>query len=210
MWDPSLGWVSRRRDSETPGRFEKWRNKLVIIELLFICKTAWSMILGISSEVFPIEYCQFIKYCRRLYNWIMSGAYPPAIRSLLKGVPCIVMCMSAGTVFWIVNYIIIKHPHDHVPKYSFTYTSLYPDPPKWSCSSDAGMTTTGKYTRPCSTMTPMLRPFTPTSKHSTDDHNINSFPITITIQHIHIHIHIYTHTHTHTRQFNYQESESSK
>lgn len=79
----------------------------------------------------------------------MSGAYPPAIRSLLKGVPCIVMCMTAGAVFWVANYVIIKHPHDHVPKFSFTYHLLNQGQPRWSSSSDDAMIETGKCSKQC-------------------------------------------------------------
>lgn len=49
----------------------------------------------------------------------MSGQYPAGLRSVLKGAPCILMCMSASYIFWLANYAFIKHEHDHLPKFSF-------------------------------------------------------------------------------------------
>lgn len=50
----------------------------------------------------------------------MSGTYPPALRSMFKAVPCLVMCYAASYVFWIATYAFLRHEHDHVPKFSFT------------------------------------------------------------------------------------------
>lgn len=61
----------------------------------------------------------------------MSGTYPPALRSVLKAVPCLVMCMASSYVFWIATYAFVRHEHDHVPKFSFRYCLLNIVQPKW-------------------------------------------------------------------------------
>lgn len=87
----------------------------------------------------------------------MSGAYPPALRSMLKAVPCLVMCLSASYVWWIVTYAFIKHPHDHIPRFSYKYPTFYIDRPNSNCSSGKEMTGKETLSSKCSTGIPTLK-----------------------------------------------------
>ena len=48
-----------------------------------------------------------------------TQTYPVQVRSLLKGAPCILMCLTTTFLFWWATYIFVKHEHDHVPKFSY-------------------------------------------------------------------------------------------
>lgn len=52
------------------------------------------------------------------------SAYPPALRSMLKAVPCLVMCLTACTVTWSYMHGVNRHSQDHVPKHSYRSTKF--------------------------------------------------------------------------------------
>ncbi len=52
------------------------------------------------------------------------SAYPPALQTILKGAPCIVMSFYASYVFYMVMHGIARRPEDHVPKFSFRSTKF--------------------------------------------------------------------------------------
>lgn len=52
------------------------------------------------------------------------SAYPPALQSILKGAPCVVMAFYASYVFYMVMHGMIRRPQDHVPKFTYRSTKL--------------------------------------------------------------------------------------
>lgn len=52
------------------------------------------------------------------------SAYPPALASILKGAPCIVMSFYASYVFYMVMHGMIRRPQDHVPKFTYRSTKV--------------------------------------------------------------------------------------
>ena len=52
------------------------------------------------------------------------SAYPPALQSILKGAPCIVMSFYASYVFYMVMHGMIRRPQDHVPKFTYRSTKV--------------------------------------------------------------------------------------
>ncbi len=52
------------------------------------------------------------------------SAYPPALRSMLKAVPCLVMCLTACTVTWCYIHGLSRHAQDHVPNHSYISTKF--------------------------------------------------------------------------------------
>ena len=52
------------------------------------------------------------------------SAYPPALRSMLKAVPCLVMCLAASTLTWCYLHGLARHSQDHVPKFSYRSTKF--------------------------------------------------------------------------------------
>jgi hypothetical protein len=50
------------------------------------------------------------------------SAYPPALKTVLKAVPCILMCLGMSTLTWAYMHGIMRHSQDHVPKHSYRYT----------------------------------------------------------------------------------------
>lgn len=94
----------------------------------------------------------------------MSGTYPPALRSVLKAVPCLVMCMASSYVFWIATYAFLRHEHDHVPKFSFKYCLCNIDPLKLVYLLANAMIAKELFSKKCLTMTLM-------SRHSLDATN---------------------------------------
>ena len=53
----------------------------------------------------------------------MSG-YPPALQSMLKAAPCIVMSFYASYVFYMFMHGVSRHSQDHVPKFIYRSTKL--------------------------------------------------------------------------------------
>lgn len=49
------------------------------------------------------------------------SAYPPALKTVLKAVPCILMCLGMSTLTWAYMHGVMRHSQDHVPKQSFRY-----------------------------------------------------------------------------------------
>lgn len=49
------------------------------------------------------------------------SAYPPALKTVLKAVPCMLMCLGMSTLTWAYIHGIMRHSQDHVPKQSFRY-----------------------------------------------------------------------------------------
>ena len=52
------------------------------------------------------------------------SAYPPALQSVLKAAPCVVMSFYASYVFYMVMHGMARHSQDHVPKFSFRSTKM--------------------------------------------------------------------------------------
>jgi hypothetical protein len=52
------------------------------------------------------------------------SAYPPALQSVLKAAPCIVMAFYASYVFYVAMHGIARHSQDHVPKFSYRSTKV--------------------------------------------------------------------------------------
>lgn len=52
------------------------------------------------------------------------SAYPPALRSMLKAVPCLVMCFAASTFTWCYLHGLARHSQDHVPRHSYRSTKF--------------------------------------------------------------------------------------
>ena len=52
------------------------------------------------------------------------SAYPPALQSVLKAAPCIVMSFYASYLFYMVMHGITRRPQDHVPKFSYRSTKF--------------------------------------------------------------------------------------
>ena len=52
------------------------------------------------------------------------SAYPPALASVLKAAPCVVMSFYASYVFYVVMHGMSRHSQDHVPKFAFRSTKL--------------------------------------------------------------------------------------
>lgn len=49
------------------------------------------------------------------------SAYPPALKTVLKAVPCILMCLGMSTLTWAYMHGVLRHSQDHVPKHSYRY-----------------------------------------------------------------------------------------
>lgn len=49
------------------------------------------------------------------------SAYPPALKTVLKAVPCILMCFGMSSITWIYMHGLVRHSQDHVPKHSYRY-----------------------------------------------------------------------------------------
>ena len=58
------------------------------------------------------------------YNNFKMSAYPPALQSILKAAPCVVMSFYASYVFYMVMHGMVRRPQDHVPKFSFRSTKF--------------------------------------------------------------------------------------
>ena len=52
------------------------------------------------------------------------SAYPPALQSVLKAAPCLVMSFYASYVFYMVMHGVIRRPQDHVPKFIYRSTKM--------------------------------------------------------------------------------------
>lgn len=78
-----------------------------------------------------------------------SNTYPPALRSVLKAAPCLVMCLAASTVFWIYNYSLLRHAHDRVPRPSYKYLPSELGRPAWSTTCVCATTPTAAATTGC-------------------------------------------------------------
>ena len=52
------------------------------------------------------------------------SAYPPALQSVLKAAPCVVMSFYASYVFYIVMHGVARHSQDHVPKFFYRSTKF--------------------------------------------------------------------------------------
>jgi hypothetical protein len=52
------------------------------------------------------------------------SAYPPALQSVLKAAPSIVMSLYASYLFYMVMHGISRKPQDHNPKFSFRSTKF--------------------------------------------------------------------------------------
>ena len=52
------------------------------------------------------------------------SAYPPALRSALKAVPVLVMCLAASTFTWCYIHGLTRHSQDHVPKHAYRSTKF--------------------------------------------------------------------------------------
>lgn len=50
------------------------------------------------------------------------SAYPPALKTVLKAVPCILMCLGMSTLTWAYMHGVMRHSQDHVPKHSYRYS----------------------------------------------------------------------------------------
>lgn len=57
-------------------------------------------------------------------NRFGMSAYPPALQTILKGAPCIVMSFYASYVFYMVMHGLVRRPQDHVPKFTFRSTKF--------------------------------------------------------------------------------------
>ena len=89
-----------------------------------------------------------------------STTYPPALRSIFKAVPCLVMCVAASTVFWIYNYAVVRHPHDHAPRPSYKYPAFKQDQLGSSTTSVCEMISTASHIRNSCTLIRMSSSFT--------------------------------------------------
>lgn len=49
------------------------------------------------------------------------STYPPALRTVLKAVPAIVLGFGFTYLTWMYLNGITRHSQDHVPKFSFKY-----------------------------------------------------------------------------------------
>ena len=58
------------------------------------------------------------------YNNIKMSGYPPALQSVLKAAPCVVMSFYASYVFYMVMHGMTRRPQDHVPKFAFRSTKF--------------------------------------------------------------------------------------
>lgn len=52
------------------------------------------------------------------------SAYPPALQSILKAAPCVVMSFYASYVFYMVMHGMSRRPQDHVPKFAYRSTKV--------------------------------------------------------------------------------------
>jgi len=52
------------------------------------------------------------------------SAYPPALQSVLKAAPAVVMSFYASYVFYMVMHGISRRPQDHNPKFTFRSTKF--------------------------------------------------------------------------------------
>lgn len=52
------------------------------------------------------------------------SAYPPALQSILKAAPCVVMSFYASYVFYMVMHGLARHSQDHVPKFTYRSTKF--------------------------------------------------------------------------------------
>lgn len=52
------------------------------------------------------------------------SAYPPALQSILKAAPCVVMSFYASYVFYMVMHGMARRPQDHVPKFTYRSTKF--------------------------------------------------------------------------------------
>ncbi len=52
------------------------------------------------------------------------SAYPPALQSVLKAAPCLVMSFYASYVFYMVMHGMVRRPQDHVPKFTYRSTKV--------------------------------------------------------------------------------------
>ena len=57
------------------------------------------------------------------------SSYPPALKTVNKAVPCILMCLGFSTLTWMYMHGVMRHSQDHVPKHTYRYFSLYLDRP---------------------------------------------------------------------------------
>lgn len=53
------------------------------------------------------------------------SAYPPALKTVLKAVPCILMCLGMSTITWVYMHGLVRHSQDHAPKHSYRYIKLF-------------------------------------------------------------------------------------
>ena len=53
------------------------------------------------------------------------SAYPPALKTVLKAVPCIMMCMGMTTITYLYMHGLMRHSQDHVPKHTYRYLIAY-------------------------------------------------------------------------------------
>jgi hypothetical protein len=49
------------------------------------------------------------------------SSYPPALKTVFKAVPCILMCTGMSTLTWMYMHGMARHSHDHVLKHSYRY-----------------------------------------------------------------------------------------
>lgn len=49
------------------------------------------------------------------------SSYPPALKTVNKAVPCILMCLGFSTLTWMYMHGIMRHSQDHVPKHTYRY-----------------------------------------------------------------------------------------
>lgn len=47
--------------------------------------------------------------------------YPPALRTVLKAVPCLLMCFGMSAISWMYLHGLARHSQDHVPRMSYKY-----------------------------------------------------------------------------------------
>ena len=52
------------------------------------------------------------------------STYPPALRSIMKGVPAILIVTGFSYLGWIYMYSLIRHSQDHPPKHSYKSTKF--------------------------------------------------------------------------------------
>jgi hypothetical protein len=50
------------------------------------------------------------------------SSYPPALKTVNKAVPCILMCLGMSTLTWAYIHGVMRHAQDHVPKHSYRYS----------------------------------------------------------------------------------------